>query len=827
MLAPNAHGASSDPLPIWQDALDWQGRHVNVAVEALDVGRARFVLRSTDAAGMATERMVEEDAAGPRLRTGSPLFDALYALALEEARLDSVEQITDGQFNDGHPIPCRCFQTGAKWPYVWTRDISYSTDLGLALLDPVRAGASLFFKQSELRAGPMTGRMPAARVVAQDTGSGGSWPVSTDRVIWIHAAMDVADAMPNGSADATKDLLRIAADTLEQDRRYAFDQTAGLYRGETSFLDWREQTYPAWTRTDTRFIAEGFSLSTNVAHYIALLDAQRLARRAHAAMAAAYGLQAKELRDAINHRFWDRNAGLYASYLSRDLAPVAAYDLLGLALAVTSGVADTSAAREIVGRYPLTLAGPPVIWPEQEGIAIYHNRAIWPFVTAYALQAARVVRDAPHMTAFAESLIRGAALNLSNFENQEFLTQQTAFADGVLSGPVINSARQLWSVAAYAGMVTRDLFGVQIGSAGTLRVAPSIPGGLAHRMFVAGRELRLDGLDIGGRSLSVTLVLPAHWTDHDLLQADVGTLNGRPWHPDTPLPPGSLQLRVELVPVAAPGAFVRIVDARDPHALTPDERRILFAPAPPTLTLASQSGDEVVLVPGGIVPGNDWQLQRDGVVLAGGVGDAPLRIVRELSHAACYTATQSWPGPAGHRSLPSRELCVAPSHGTRLYLAGTGALRSPDGHPVDRSTDTSVYRDWGAPGERLEFLDTATVAGLQRLRVMYGNAYGPINTGITAAVKEVTAECPGLPAQRGAIVMPHRDAGDAVGPSTAFVFRAPQGRPCRIVIADGTNMTDLEHFALYTSGRGGRAGPWNRAGIYSATLEPIAEPTAR
>jgi hypothetical protein len=35
-----------------------------------------------------------------------------------------------------------------------------------------------------------------------------------------------------------------------------FDSGTGLYHGETSFLDWREQSYPGWMATDTAHTAE-------------------------------------------------------------------------------------------------------------------------------------------------------------------------------------------------------------------------------------------------------------------------------------------------------------------------------------------------------------------------------------------------------------------------------------------------------------------------------------------------------------------------------------------------------------------------------------------
>jgi hypothetical protein len=56
---------------------------------------------------------------------------------------DSVKEIRDGNYNGNNAIPCDCFETGEKWHYVWTRDLSYAADLGLAMLDPQRVRNSL------------------------------------------------------------------------------------------------------------------------------------------------------------------------------------------------------------------------------------------------------------------------------------------------------------------------------------------------------------------------------------------------------------------------------------------------------------------------------------------------------------------------------------------------------------------------------------------------------------------------------------------------------------------------------------------------------------
>src|SRR6185437_12659825 len=102
---------------------------------------------------------------------------------------DSVTAIHDAAYDHDRPIPCTCFETGDKWHYVWTRDLSYAVDLGLWRFDAARARNGLYFKLSDSRV-PSTSKGP---FVVQDTGSGGSWPVSTDRVAWFLAARHLLD----------------------------------------------------------------------------------------------------------------------------------------------------------------------------------------------------------------------------------------------------------------------------------------------------------------------------------------------------------------------------------------------------------------------------------------------------------------------------------------------------------------------------------------------------------------------------------------------------------------------------------------------------------
>ena len=457
MMAALAAGAQGDT---WRDEVTWRSAQAHMSASK----DGRFTL---------TGPFGKRDIPAQRMRaqTASPMFDGLFAMAQDELTQDSVSAIRDGAFDHGQPIPCTCFETGAKWPYVWTRDLSYSIDLGLWKFDPQRARNGLSFKLSDVR----DPAQPQGLYVMQDTGSGGSWPISTDRVVWFLGAQHLLDDKAFAG-----NVYRALNDTLAQDRQYVFDANMGLYRGETSFLDWRQQTYPAWTADNVVFIARSFALSTNVLHYQALQLAARLARtHDDAAKAKRYEEQASALRTAINARFWRKDRGLYMSYIGGDGTPYDTYDLLGTALAITSGVAEGEAARIALANYPTWPAGSPVIWPERADQPIYHNRAIWPFVSAYALRAARTVNDPARIAHELRSIMRGAAMSGSNMENYELLTQATHVDEGKLSGPVVDSPRQLWSVAAYLDMVSEGVFGLTQDG----HVEPKLPVSLVPMLF--------------------------------------------------------------------------------------------------------------------------------------------------------------------------------------------------------------------------------------------------------------------------------------------------------------------------------------------------------
>jgi len=106
-------------------------------------------------------------AAFPLYHSDYLISDAIYNMALGEM-IQAVE-------------PDSTFRTGKEWAGVWTRDISYSIILSMAYLQPKVAMNSLMCKVKNKR-------------IIQDTGTGGAWPVSTDRMIWAVAAWEVYKA---------------------------------------------------------------------------------------------------------------------------------------------------------------------------------------------------------------------------------------------------------------------------------------------------------------------------------------------------------------------------------------------------------------------------------------------------------------------------------------------------------------------------------------------------------------------------------------------------------------------------------------------------------
>ncbi len=378
----------------------------------------------------------------PQYKSGQPIVDALFNLSLEEA-IKNIE-------------PDSTLRTGAKWGGVWTRDISYSIFLAFAYHEPEIAKISLLKKVKRER-------------IIQDTGSGGAWPVSSDRTTWALAAWEIYKI--TGDEAWLRKAFLIIKNTLEDDLKTIGNTETGLYRGESSFLDWREQTYPKWMSNMDIYVSE--NLGTNVVHF----QAHRIAAEMAKVLGEPYQeyeKKAEGIKKAINEHLWIPDKGFYAQYLygRLNLTVSPRFEALGESLAVLFDVADNEQASIIFEKSPVTPFGTTCIYPQIPGIPPYHNNGIWPFVQSYWNMAAAKAGNEQALTHGLAAIYRAGGLFLTNYEN--FVAESGDFL-----GTEINSDRMLWSMAGNLAMVHRVFMGMSFEVDGiTFKpVVPKVYGG--------------------------------------------------------------------------------------------------------------------------------------------------------------------------------------------------------------------------------------------------------------------------------------------------------------------------------------------------------------
>ncbi|MBI9061091.1 MAG: hypothetical protein JEZ14_03845 [Marinilabiliaceae bacterium] len=394
----------------------------------------------------------------PQLQSAIPLIDALYNLSLDETVMNKE---ADGTF-----------RTGEAWPGVWTRDISYSILLAYAYLDPEMAKTSLMHKVQNQR-------------IIQDTGTGGAWPVSSDRTTWAVAAWEIYKV--TGDQQWLDTIYPIIMNSVEDDLKTLKDEKNDLIKGESSFLDWRKQTYPVWMNGVDIF--ESRTLGTNAVHYQTysiLAEISELMGKS----SQRYQQEALKVKRAINEWLWVEEAGYYGQYLygRQHLMLSPRSEALGEAHTILFGIADASRAQTIVNNTPIVNYGIPCIYPQIPGIPPYHNNGIWPFVQAYWNWACAKTKHMDGLEHGLAGLYRSAALFLTNKENM-------VADNGDFRDTEVNSNRQLWSVAGNLAMVYRVFLGMDFQVEG-LHFDPMIPENYGDHLAISNFKYRDMVLDI-------------------------------------------------------------------------------------------------------------------------------------------------------------------------------------------------------------------------------------------------------------------------------------------------------------------------------------------
>lgn len=361
----------------------------------------------------------------PQYQSDYLISDAIYNMSLEEM-LMAIE-------------PDSTFRTGKEWAGVWTRDISYSIILSMAHMQPEVAKKSLIRKVKNNR-------------IVQDTGTGGAYPVSTDRIVWATAAWEVYKF--TGDKEWMTYAYEVIKNTVEDDLLNARNPETGLIKGESSFLDWREQTYPVWMQPADIYLSE--NLGTNAVHYQANKVLSAMANLLNKpADVTRYDSIASSIKSAIENHLWMNDKGYHGQYLygRSHLILSPRSETLGEALCILFGITEEEDIQKAVASMPVTPFGASCIYPQIPGIPPYHNNGIWPFVQSYwALASAKAGNETSVMEQIA-AIYRPAALFLTNKEN--FVAKTGDFA-----GTQINSSIMLWSLSGNIALIHKVLFGM-------------------------------------------------------------------------------------------------------------------------------------------------------------------------------------------------------------------------------------------------------------------------------------------------------------------------------------------------------------------------------
>lgn len=624
-------------------------------------------------------KLSKDIAAYPRYHSPHILADALYNMALEE-----MEKAVE---------PDSTFRTGKEWAGVWTRDISYSIILSMAYLQPQVAKYSLLRKVKNGR-------------IIQDTGTGGAWPCSTDRMIWAVAAFEVYKA--TGDEAWLRQAYEIVKNSVDDDLHVAYDKTTGLMKGESSFLDWRDQTYPKWMQPAD--IYESECLGTNAVHYQANTALSEMAALLGDKQAAdQYKKVAASIRAGVNSYLWMSSKGYYAQYLyGRNNKIVSPHsEALGEALTVLFGIASPERAKQVLRNTPVMDFGIPCIYPQIPNMPPYHNNAVWPFVQSYwALAAAKAGNEAAVMHSIA-AIYRPAALWTTNKEN--FVASNGDFA-----GTVINSSNMLWSLSGSIALVHKLLFGIHL-NAGSLSFRPFVPYALRGKRSLANFSYRKTVLDIelNGYGNSIKSF----------------TIDGKASSPVIPATlTGRHQIKIQLANKKLPTSAINSVKP--------------YTSLDVPVTGRSFKNNLVWNKVNGAV---HYKLLKNG------------KQVLNTTQTSAPTASNDfaeWQVIAvdkdGVESFASEPVVTHPEGYTHIYEAETFAPKSPltyEGYSgegfieVSKSVNTSVTFTIDIPSD-----------GIYSIDVSYANGNGPINTENKCAIRTLKEADKAL----GTIVLPQR-----------------------------------------------------------------------
>jgi len=391
---------------------------------------------------------------GFRFTCEIPHLEELYQLALSEV---------EGNIANKGEKNVR-FMAGKHWTGLWTRDVSYSIQLGVGFTHPDISKSSLHQCTEEVEG--------IGKCWLQDKcGHFGGWPNLTDAIVGVLGAWSLYKF--TGDRELLKWSYNLTINSLERAERDAYDKKTGLFMGCSSFME-SNSGYPKKYSNDGEAVGKTKALSTNVLYYNGYKIAARMGELLGESTDEIERLKEREksLKDAIRKRLWLEDVGYYSYFEDENGNTTDRMEGLGESLVILTWLEeDMERINSIFENVYRTSNGIPCLWPQWppgfEGYPIgYHNGQIWPFVQGYWAWAA-----ASHyrVKVFEEELF-----NLVSIARNENTFGEFYRTDGTLSFGDGTRRRQLWSAAGYLSMIYHGLFGMYFKDDG-IKFSPVVP----------------------------------------------------------------------------------------------------------------------------------------------------------------------------------------------------------------------------------------------------------------------------------------------------------------------------------------------------------------
>jgi hypothetical protein len=510
-----------------------------------------------------------------------------------------------------------------------------------------------------------------------------------------------------GNEDWLRLVFPIIRKSIEQDMQNAYDTQTGLVRGESSFLDWREQTYPRWMQPAD--IYQSMNLGTNAVHYQANIVLANMAKAlGDEATALQHEQVASQIRQGMNQHLWMEDKGYYGQFLyGRDymsLSPKS--ETLGEALSVLFGVADEGRSKKLVSSMPTVPFGAPCVYPQIPGIPPYHNNAVWPFVQSYwALAAAKAGNDQSFLESMS-AVYRQAALFLTNKEN--FVAE-----NGDYAGTQINSSTMLWSLSGSLGIVYKGLFGMHFEQ-DRLDFRPFVPEALKGMRTLTGFKYRGSILDIEMTGFGNKI--------------KTFNLDGKPAEATIPAKlKGHHAIKIELASELLPASEVR---------------RVKNATAPATPVVRYENG---VIKWNPVAGAAHYQILSKGKIITA-INDTTLQVEQALAGNYQVVAVDR----EEFNSFASEPLAATYPRSAKVYEMENFAKKSA--LPYSGFGGAGFVRISKTENRNIPCPVTRGEAGLYSVSFRYANGNGPINTENKCAIRTLMLN--GKPA--GTAVFPQR-----------------------------------------------------------------------